>query len=121
MLLTLVGDRLHGGVASPKWHALRDAVAVAGGALAPAVAAYRLGFLADGGSTSALLEWANALLILAFMQIDGLKCYPDIADVQDGVVVAAAGAGLGEALLPSQDYKCPNCDQPKKGHVCPHA
>ena len=71
------------------------------------------------GPAQALLEWTNALLILAFMQIDGLKCYPDIADVQDGVVVAAPA--LGEALLPRRASKCGRCGQPKKGHVCPHA
>ena len=47
MLLAVLGDRLRGGAAAPRWQVLRDALGCVGGALAPCVVAYRFGLLGD--------------------------------------------------------------------------
>ena len=102
ILCTLLGDRLQRRPADDDraraWHDLRDVV----GVVALVLGLWRLSAGLLRGtifqSLPALAEWADALLIISFMQMDALFVHPACEDVVDAVTVAPA-TSLGEPLL----------------------
>ena len=111
--LTLLGDRLQPAAPPSAWRPVRDAVGVAaiafgwyraydlyGGVDRPPAAA------CDGSegapsplcSLAPLVEWTDALVIIAFLLLDG-KAHPAVADCHEGVLRRAKKKADSKAAL----------------------